>query len=199
MPAISEEPSEASGGAGGQGLWAALLVLDAFLLVAFGGTLAMKVYEHWQQPQQTTFDPGPFVHHHRRAARPATKLVAAALPKPAAAAPKPAAAAPRPAEAATAAAVSKAAPKGGATGRPKALPTRFSFKSAHARSVELAGAFIVHGGKKALVRHRGGVWTLTLYLTPNTYRYWFLVNGEKRLDPHNSKKARGASVITVAR
>lgn len=73
----------------------------------------------------------------------------------------------------------------------------FRLKAPGAKSVELVGAFIVRGGKKRMVEHSDELWTLTLYLTPNTYRYHFLVNGKKKLDPENPNGARGASILTV--
>jgi len=49
-----------------------------------------------------------------------------------------------------------------------------------------------------MVRQAQGVWTLTLRLLPGIdYRYWFVVDGKKRLDPKNSKTKRGASVLSV--
>ena len=74
----------------------------------------------------------------------------------------------------------------------------FELKSPGAKSVELAGAFIVRGGKKPMSAQPDGTWTVTVYLTPNTYRYWFLVNGKKTLAPANANTDRGASVISVA-
>lgn len=78
----------------------------------------------------------------------------------------------------------------------KAQPVEFRYKG-QARKVEVVGAFIVRGGRKAMVEAAPGEWTLTLYLTPNTYRYFFAVNGKKVLDPANSKTERGMSLMTV--
>jgi|GEM_PF-2222850 len=79
------------------------------------------------------------------------------------------------------------------------VPVEFKFKEApHARSVQLAGAFIVRGGRREMVQQDAGVWTLTLYLLPGAeYRYWFLVNGKKTLDPENGQVQRGASVLVL--
>ena len=209
----------------GQRLWAVLLVVDSFFVIIFGGALAAKIYQHGQAPSVNAALP----RHRRapkpataKPEKPPEPAVAAPAPsakpeppppaKPAQPAdalrpPKPSllhsaptranaqpqAAAPAPAAAAPAVAVP--AP----TAKTKALPTEFLLKSPAARTVELVGAFIVHGGKKAMVSHPDGTWTLTLYLTPNTYRYWFLVNGKKTLDPHNPKTDRGASVMAVGR
>ncbi|MBI4679410.1 MAG: hypothetical protein HY748_17685 [Elusimicrobia bacterium] len=80
----------------------------------------------------------------------------------------------------------------------KALPVDFSFHAPHAKSVRLAGAFLVRGGgRKDMVRGSGGDWTLTLYLKPGAYRYWFLEDGKRKIDPANTKVERGASVLVV--
>lgn len=79
----------------------------------------------------------------------------------------------------------------------KAVPVEFKLRAPGAKTVQLAGAFLVHGGRKAMASTGGGLWELTLYLKPGTYRYTFLVNGKKKLDPDNSKTDRGASVIVV--
>ena len=78
------------------------------------------------------------------------------------------------------------------------VPVEFKLKSPHAHSVQLAGAFIVRGGRREMVQQDTGVWTLTLYLLPGAeYRYWFLVNGKKTLDPENGQVQRGASVLVL--
>ncbi|MBI4375946.1 MAG: hypothetical protein HY549_05795 [Elusimicrobia bacterium] len=83
-------------------------------------------------------------------------------------------------------------------GKPRAVPVQFQIKAPGARSVELGGAFLVRsGGRKAMVHQGDGNWKLTIYLTPAAYRYYFLVNGKKTLDPENSQVERGASVKTV--
>jgi hypothetical protein len=78
------------------------------------------------------------------------------------------------------------------------VPVEFKLKASSARSVQLVGAFIVRGGRREMVRQDEGVWSLTLYLLPGTsYRYWFLVNGKKTLDPENRQVDRGASVLAL--
>lgn len=215
-------PTPAAASSRGQKVWAVLLVLDSFFVIIFGGALAAKLYQHWQAPAaavvpQRAHRPvkAPAPKAESKPAEPAPPPAPPAAPK--AAAPKPAAPAaaqsgPRPpkpsliqdaplhqsAQPQGAGAASASAPGGNsAAAKNKALPTDFSIKAPGARSVELAGAFIVHGGKKPMVAHDDGVWTITLYLTPNTYRYWFLVNGKHTLDPRNSKTDRNASVVTV--
>jgi outer membrane biosynthesis protein TonB len=80
----------------------------------------------------------------------------------------------------------------------KAVPVNFSLSAPGAKHVELAGPFIVRGGGRREMKDKGdGQWALTLYLTPNTYRYHFLVDGKKTLDPQNPKTDRGASVLSV--
>ena len=54
------------------------------------------------------------------------------------------------------------------------------------------------GGRKDMVHQSDGVWTLTLYLNPDTFRYHFIVDGKKALDPDNPKVERGASVLTIS-
>jgi 1,4-alpha-glucan branching enzyme len=92
----------------------------------------------------------------------------------------------------TAAVPQAEAPAGG-----KARPVEFHLAAAEAKKVELYGAFIVRGnGRKKMARQSDGTWTLTLYLTPNTYKYHFLVDGKKTLDP-GAEKRGGNSVMTV--
>lgn len=91
----------------------------------------------------------------------------------------------------------KTAPPASEPSRTKAVPVDFRFKAPKADKVELAGPFIVRGGRKPMIDRGEGNWTITLYLTPNTYRYHFLVDGKKKLDPDNPKQDRGASVVTV--
>ena len=90
-----------------------------------------------------------------------------------------------------------AAPAPAVEGR-RSMPVEFKIKAPKARKVQLAGAFIVRGGRKDMAEGDGGQWTLTLYLLPgNNYRYWFLVDGRKALDPENSQVERGASVLAL--
>lgn len=84
------------------------------------------------------------------------------------------------------------------TGKLKAVPVEFKLKAPHAQNVQLAGAFIVRGGRKEMVPIGDDTWSLTLHLLPaNTYRYWFIVDGRKTLDPDNSKSERGASALAL--
>lgn len=180
-----------------QRLWAILLVLDSFFVIVFGGALAAKVYQHWQAtpapvepPLQTKTPPPP-----EKPAEEPPKAEQALPPEAPAAAPsvpaKPAAP-PTPAE--------KPAAEKPAPEKPpaaKAVPVQFQLKTPEAQGVALVGAFIVRGGKKPMVDRGEGRWTVTLYLTPNTYRYNFLVDGKKILDPENPKAEREASVLIV--
>ncbi|MBI2386150.1 MAG: hypothetical protein HYV14_09080 [Elusimicrobia bacterium] len=99
-------------------------------------------------------------------------------------APKPAAASAAPAPAA-------------ADGKVKALRTEFKILAPKAKSVELVGAFIVRGGRKDMSREGDGTWTVTLYLNPGTYRYFFSVDKKKQLDPENPHSDKGASLLTI--
>lgn len=219
MPTMttSEEPVEtphAPRSSRGQRVWAVLLVLDSFFVIIFGGALAAKIYQHWQEPAAPVIP----ARAHRPAKAAAVKPEAKqpdARPAPAPAAPAPAAesaaSGPRPPKpsliqdaplhqsAALQGSAQAPAAAAGDAAKVKALPTQFSLKAPGARSVELAGAFIVHGGKKAMTQHGDGTWTVTVYLTPNTYRYWFVVNGRHTLDPRNPSTDRNASVVTVSR
>jgi hypothetical protein len=221
----TSEPVRSSG-AHGQKIWAALLVFDAFFVIVFGGALAAKIYQHWQAPPPVVVIPR-HIPHQKAADIPAPAPAPAvpAVKEPAQAkvstAPAPAPVKsdgmkpPKPSllheaprhEAAklvdaggssaanTGAAQPPAAP--GAEGKVKAVPVDFKLMAPNAETVELAGPFIVRGGKKPMKIHDDGNWALTLYLTPNTYRYHFIVDGKKTLDPENAKTDRGASVLLV--
>ncbi|MBI2789060.1 MAG: hypothetical protein HYX59_10300 [Elusimicrobia bacterium] len=84
-----------------------------------------------------------------------------------------------------------------ADGKVKALRTEFKLHSPKAKSVELVGAFIVRGGRKDMSREGDGTWTVTLYLNPGTYRYFFSVDKKKQLDPENPNSDKGASLLTI--
>ncbi|HAM35644.1 MAG TPA: hypothetical protein DEB40_03675 [Elusimicrobia bacterium] len=91
-----------------------------------------------------------------------------------------------------------AQPSSAAEDKRRSVPVEFRIRATRAKNVRLAGAFIVRGGHREMVHRGEGVWTLTLYLLPGTnYRYWFLVDGKKTLDPDNDKTERGASVLTL--
>ena len=82
-------------------------------------------------------------------------------------------------------------------GKVKALKTEFKIHAPKAKSVELVGAFIVRGGRKDMSREGDGTWTVTLYLNPGTYRYFFSVDKKKQLDPENPNSDKGASLLTI--
>jgi len=84
-----------------------------------------------------------------------------------------------------------------APGRPRARPVEFTLRIADAKSAQLVGSFIVRGGRKDMVKKSDGTWSLTLYLHPGQYRYFFSVDKKKLLDPENPNSARGASLLTV--
>ncbi|MDD5628438.1 MAG: hypothetical protein PHU21_05205 [Elusimicrobia bacterium] len=185
-------------------LWGALLVVDSILVIVFGGALAAKLYQHLYVPVSVVpaapRRPAPAK---PQAAVPAPAPAPAEKPAPPAPAAKPAAPAPAAKPAAPAPAAKPAAPaaaQASPADKRHSVPVEFKLKAPHARSVELAGAFIVRGnGRREMVAQGDGVWALTLYLLPGTsYRYWFFVNGKKRtLDPQNSQVERGASVLVL--
>lgn len=84
-----------------------------------------------------------------------------------------------------------------ATGKVKALRTEFKVSAPNAKAVDLLGAFIVRGGRKDMTRQNDGTWTVTLYLNPGSYRYFFSVDTKKQLDPENPHSEKGASLLTV--
>lgn len=79
----------------------------------------------------------------------------------------------------------------------KAAPVEFKVSAPSAKSVALAGAFLVKGGKKDMLEESGGHWALTIYLKPGTYRYHFIIDGKKTLDSDNPRIERGSSVLVV--
>lgn len=230
--ASSEEAPAGGGSTRGQKLWAVLLVLDSFFVIVFGGTLAAKVYQHWQAPlatavvttRRTVKQPEP-----PKAPEPAKAPEAAPTPPPEAKAPEPPKA-PPPAKAAPAKSVVPSRPsllqeppkahqppapqkpsheapaktppappaaQPSADGKKKAAAVDFQFSAPGAKRVQLIGAFIVRGGRKDMVKSSDGLWTLRLYLTPNTYRYHFVVDGKKKLDPNSAEADSRNSIITV--
>lgn len=194
-PEPENEPSRPSS----PKLWAAALVVDSLFVIVFGGAVAAKIYQHWKAPAPEA--------PRRSAARPPKAEPAkapeppktAASPEPAKPAPKPEAKEePKPAEPPAKAPLARPsvlseAPKRRATPAPqgtsaapqKARPVEFKLKAPNAKKVYLVGAFIVRGGRKEMARAEGGTWTLTLYLTPDKYRYHFNVDGKRLSDPEN--------------
>ncbi|MDT8378452.1 MAG: glycogen-binding domain-containing protein [Desulfotignum sp.] len=57
-----------------------------------------------------------------------------------------------------------------------------------AKSVFLAGDFNKWNPEKhGLKKGKAGVWEKTLMLTPSTYEYKFIVDGEWQIDPSNNR------------
>jgi hypothetical protein len=198
-------------------------VVDSALVIVFGGALAAKLYQHFTapvlvaqpgrhkpgkpvSPAKTEAPPAPVAPPPaaKPAATPATAQLPPARPAPMADAvkrretPKPQT--PGPSMSAQQPATS--APPAATGSQPAenrhSVPIEFKIKASKARSVSLAGAFIVRGGRKEMNQQDDGMWTLTLYLLPGVnYRYWFVVDGKKTLDPDNSKVDRGASSLTL--
>lgn len=198
---------------GSHKLWAFLLVLDSVFVIIFAGTVAAKVYQYWKAPA-VVVTPA----RRSRPAKVADAPVAAPAPTPAPEAVKP----PEPQKPATAVEIKTEAPRppkpsmlsdaprhrgtpglapsstAAAPGAPvKALRTEFKLLAPNARSVDLVGAFIVRGGRKEMARQSDGSWTVTLYLNPGTYRYFFSVDKKKQLDPANPLSDKGASLLTL--
>ncbi len=174
-------------------LWAALLVADAALVIVFGGALAAKLYQHLQAPPAAAM---PQVLRHKPApgtppAEPAPPMAAPAAVKPV---PPPA-----PAKPASKPAPKAAARTGASAGKAHAAAVEFKLRAPRAKSVHLVGAFLVRsGGRKEMTYNGNGTWSLTLHLLPsNSYRYWFVVDGKKAVDPENPRVERGASVLAV--
>jgi hypothetical protein len=194
------EPPAPEAAHGSHRLWALLLVLDCAFVIVFGGLVASKVYQHWNEPAPAAA-PAPA---HRRAAKSETAPPPPPAPAPVAAAPeKPSAppaepeAPPKPSLAEETPAAAPSAPAPAADGKVKAAPVEFKLKAPNADSVQIVGAFIVHGGRKAMARRADGTWTTKLYLNPGQYRYFFFVDGRRTLDPANPHSDRGASLLTL--
>ncbi|MDE2313234.1 MAG: hypothetical protein KGL04_03565 [Elusimicrobia bacterium] len=171
-----------------QKIWAVLLVADSFFVILFGGALAATLYEHWQAPPAVPV----LFQHQKPEARP---------PKPAAQHP---AAQPKAVQAGKSAASARKPPaapvakQASSTANPqKAHPVVFKLRAPHARSVDLAGAFLIREGGRESMRRKKGAWTLKVYLMPGSYRYYFLVNGKKRLYPTDARRKNGDSLLVV--
>ena len=208
--------------AGSHGLWLSLLVLDSIFVIVFGGAVAAKVYQYWKtpavavapavrrrpvpkapeaakaaEPAPLPKPPAPVVEAPKPSAKPEPKISRANSPRP----PKPSMIneppKPRstPSLATSGAAAAAAAPS--ASGSTKAQPIVFKLRSADADSVQLVGAFIVHGGRKEMTKASDGTWSVKLYLNPGQYRYFFSVDKKKTLDPENPNSDRGASLLTI--
>ncbi len=193
-PAPAAEPTGPAPGFSTRVL-AAFLVFDSLFVIVFGGALAAKFYEHLSAPAPVLKGAPP----PKKAKTPEPPAAAPDAPPPAPVAPsapkpEPPAAAPKAPEPPPPAAAAAAA---AAPAKTKALPVEFKLKQAGAKKVELAGAFIVRGGKAPMAKNGDGSWTVTLYLIPDTYRYNFLVDGKKIIDPQNPNVSRGASVVTI--
>ncbi len=195
MPRPSEGEPPTPSRAPGQRLWAVLLVLDAFFVIVFGGALAAKLYQH----SQVRLSPAPAAKRLKNqktseAKPPAPAPAAAVLPAP----PKSEPPIHEPAKPRQAQETKPEASSTAAAVKTKAVPVTFQLKAPGAKHVDLAGPFIVRGaGRKAMLYHADEPWNVTIYLTPNTYRYHFIVDGKKTLDPGNPRTERGASVITI--
>ncbi len=223
--AAPEAAPESAAPRGSHKLWAFLLVLDSVFVIVFAGAVAAKVFQHWNAPAVVVPQPRKRAPKPAEPAPPAPPP-AAETPKapeppkpepvkeaPKAPEPKDAPRPPKPsmlsdapkhrtASALTAGGAAKAPEPKPADPKPvpvpgKAIKTEFKVHAPKAGKVELVGAFIVRGGRKEMDRQGDGTWTVTLYLNPGSYRYFFSVDKKKQLDPENPHSERGASVLSV--
>jgi hypothetical protein len=209
-PENSPEPEAPAAPRGSHRIWAFLLVLDSLFVIVFGGAVGAKVFQYWRAPEPPV---PPAVHRRPPAPKPAppAEKEPEKAPAPKAAAEKAPAPAPKPAAAAEAKRVPKptldAAPKPHSAPEPevinhhpedaqKARPVDFRLHAPKARSVQLVGAFIVHGGRMDMTKKKG-VWEVRVYLKPGRYRYFFAMDSKKMMDPENPRSERGASLVTV--
>ncbi|MDD5302883.1 MAG: hypothetical protein PHS14_07195 [Elusimicrobia bacterium] len=225
--AAPEPAAQAPAPRGSHKLWAFLLVLDSAVVIVFAGVVAAKVYQHWTAPAApllaaprkrpvkaveapvASTAPAPAPEPVKAPEPPKPAPVAAA--KPAQDAPRPPKPSmlseapkhretPKPAEAGGKSPSAKSAapaPAVAADGKVKAMKTEFKIHAPKAKNVELVGAFIVRGGRKDMNRQDDGTWTVTLYLNPGSYRYFFSVDKKKQLDPENPRSEKGASLLTL--
>lgn len=64
----------------------------------------------------------------------------------------------------------------------------FSFHAPQAESVLLAGDFNQWNLRKHPLKKNGsGAWEASLMLTPNTYEYKYIVDGDWQMDPVNNR------------
>ncbi len=192
--------------AGDPRFWSLMLLLDMIFIMVFGAVLAGKIHQYWGANASAAY-PIPSKRHFAQFQ--AKRIVPPAKPTPAVAVSKSEAvspAAPRPGSRA-AAPVPKAPLKpslgtsASAGGRPvspaRAIPAVFKIRAPRAREVYLVGAFLKRG-RLRLRRGTHGNWETTVYLTPNTYRYFFQVDRKEITDPANKRTdARGYSVLVV--
>ncbi len=188
---------------GWHGLWLFLLVLDSVFVAVFGGAVAAKVYQYWKTPAVVVAPGvhRRFIPKTAEAAKaPEAAKPAEPAPKPPAPAPVKAvvkpepriargAETPRPPKpslineapkprstpglATSGAAAPPAAASANAPASTKAQPVVFKVRAPNADSVQLVGAFIVHGGRKDMTKAADGTWSVKLYLNPGQFRYFF--------------------------
>jgi hypothetical protein len=190
----------------GQKLWGLLLVVDSFFVVIFGGAFAAKIYESWQAPSHEFLSPAPKAMVNRDNHPHPAVLVSPSTVKPLApttiSAKTPNQTTPKLNETKLATPKTATSRKKQISSRakhkyqePQILPSRgpdkargvtFHYYEKKARRVILVSSFL-RGGKKALKKSRHGPWQITVYLMPGKYRYLFMVDGKKILDPRNPR------------
>lgn len=77
----------------------------------------------------------------------------------------------------------------------KAVKTIFEYKSASARSVQLAGSF--SKWKELRMAKKAGAWKAEVFILPGNYLYHFVVDGKKTLDPDKPRAPPGESMVSV--
>jgi hypothetical protein len=186
--------NEAKAETAGQKFWAVLLVLDAFFLVIFGSALALKIYQygHPEAPFKPVLEKNYKVARIAAPITPSTPITSKANQPAASTQPHTLSSK----EVTRETSVNSKAETSASTFSGKARPVTFSLHSTSAKRVRLVGAFIAGNGYKSMTKSSGGNWQIKLYLKPGSYRYYFLVNGKKTLDPH-SPKIRGYSVLNL--
>ncbi len=182
----------------GQKLWGLLLVIDSFFVVIFGGAFAAKLYESWQTPAREFTAPI----HELKPALPKPLRAVSSIPQhlkkatisqsPTPAAPKPIAAQPPQTQKQKNQVAKTHLPS---YKEPQILPSRgpekargvvFHYYGKKSHRVFLIASFI-RGRKEPLKKAKRGGWKAKVFLMPGNYRYQFLVDGRKILDPRNPR------------
>ncbi len=73
----------------------------------------------------------------------------------------------------------------------------FRYKSDSAKEVSLAGSFFQW--KPRLMTQISNEWFLDVFLQPGQYRYHFMADGAKVLDPENTARLNDESLVTVSK
>ncbi len=79
--------------------------------------------------------------------------------------------------------------------RQKTRRIDFEYSNPEAKSVSIDGSFL--NWKPRPMKRNGNSWRINLYIFPGKYRYHFVVDGEKTLDPLQPLKRNGESYLIV--